>query len=172
MSRRARPIEVTAEERAELERRVRARTSTQQAARRARIVLRAAAGAQTIAIAQELGLARHTVQHWRDRFARERLAGLEDRPHCPPPRLYSPERQAKVVLLACQAPAEVGWSGQTHWTIRDLARVIGEHPEWDLGTPSKSTVGKILRAADRLPGAALTPGCRSATRRSCPRRSR
>jgi transposase len=147
MSRRARPIELTAEERAELERRVRARTSTQQAARRARIVLAAADGAQTIAIAQAEGITRHTVQHWRDRFAREGLAGLTDRPHCPPPRRYGPDRQARIVLLACRAPTEVGWAGQTHWTIRDLARYVGAHPELDLGTPSKSAVGTILRAA-------------------------
>src|SRR5215213_2186572 len=134
MSRRAPAIELTADERAELERRVRARTSTQQAAQRARIVLRAAAGAENIAIAQEVGVVRHTVQHWRDRFARARR--------------YGPAIQAAVVLLACRAPAELGWAGQTHWTIRDLARYIGEHPELGLGAPSKSAVGTILRAAD------------------------
>jgi transposase-like protein len=148
MRRRACPIVLTPEERAELERRVRARTGSQQAAVRARIVLRAAAGARTVAIAAELGLARHTVQHWRDRFAAERLAGLVDRPHRPPPRLYGPERQARIVVLACQSPTDLGWSGQTHWSIRDLAEYIRGHPELDLGTPSKSTVGKILRAAD------------------------
>jgi transposase len=147
VSRRATPIELTAAERAELERRVRARTSPQQAAQRARVVLRAAAGAENTAIAQELGVVRHTVQHWRDRFARERLAGLADRPHRPPPRRYGPERQARIVVLACQRPAELGWAGQTHWTIRDLARYIGEHPELGLGAPSKSAVGKILQAA-------------------------
>jgi transposase len=147
MSRRATPIELTAGERAELERRVRARTSPQQAVLRARVVLGAAAGAENIAIAQELGVVRHTVQHWRDRFARERLGGLVDRPHRPPPRRYGPEIQAAVVVLACRAPAELGWAGQTHWTLRDLARYVGEHPELGMGTPSKNTVGTILRAA-------------------------
>jgi transposase len=148
MGRRATRIVLTSAERAELTRRVRARTSSQQAAQRARIVLDAADGAQTIAIAQAEGITRHTVQHWRDRFARDGLAGLTDRPHCPPPRLYSPVRQAQIVLLACQSPTDLGWEGQTHWTIRDLARYIGAHPELDLGTPSKSTVGTILQAAD------------------------
>jgi len=148
MSRRATAIELTEGERAVLEQRVRARTGTQQAARRARIVLAAAAGVETRAIAQAEGIARGTVHHWRDRFARERLDGLVDRPHRPPARLYGPERQARVVVLACQPPAELGWAGQTHWTIRDLARYVGEHPELGLGTPSKSTVGTILRAAD------------------------
>ena len=68
MSRRATPIVLTIEERRELQRRVRARTSSRQAAQRARIVVRAAEGARNIDIAAELGIARHTVQQWRDRL--------------------------------------------------------------------------------------------------------
>src|SRR5918996_3063194 len=136
MSRRATPVVLTVEERHELQRRVRARTSSQQAAQRARIVLRAAEGARNIDIAAESGIARHTVQQWRDRFAAARLAGLEDRPHRPPPRQYGPERQARIVVLACQSPAELGWSGQPHWSVRELARYPGEHPELGLGPPS------------------------------------
>jgi len=139
---------LSSHERAELERRVRARTSSQQAALRAQIVLRAAEGARNIDIAAEVGVARHTVQQWRDRFAAARLAGLVDRPHRPPPREYGPDRQARIVVLACQSPADLGWSGQTHWSVRDLARYLGEHPEVGVGRPSKSTVGKILQAAD------------------------
>ena len=147
MSRHATRIMLTAEERAELERRVRARTSSQQAARRARIVPRAAEGTPNSEIAAELGIARHTVQQWRDRFAAARLAGLADRPHRPPPREYGSERQARIPVVARQSPAELGSSGQTHWSARDLARYLGEHPELGVGRPSKSPVGKILQAA-------------------------
>jgi transposase len=129
-----------------LERIVRARTSSQQQARRAQIVLRAAEGASNTAIAAALGVARHTVQHWRDCFATQRLAGLRDRPHCPPPRRYPAPQQAAIVVLACRAPSELGWEGQTHWSIADLAQYIQAHPELGLGAPSKSTVGRILRA--------------------------
>jgi putative transposase len=145
MSRHACPIALDFPERTELERRVRARTSSQQAALRAQIVLCAADGQQNTVIAAALGIARHTVQNWRTRFAAERLAGLEDRPHCPPPRRYGPERQAALVLLACQSPPSVGWAGQTHWSVADLAQYVREHPELDLGTPSKSTIGVILQ---------------------------
>jgi putative transposase len=148
MSRHATTIHLTPDERAELERRLRARTSPQQAVLRAQIILRAATGARTQDIATALGVVRHTVQRWRDRFAAERLPGLDDRPHQPAPRRYGPERQAQSVLLACQSPATLGWAGQTHWSIVDLAQYIREHPERDLGLPSKSTVGKILQAAD------------------------
>jgi len=148
VSRRATPIVLTPEERAALQRRVRARTSTQPAAQRAGIVLRAAAGMESRAVAAELGVAQGTVRHRRDRFARDRLDGVVDRPHRPPPRLDGPERPATIVVLACPPPAELGWAGRTHWTLRDLARDIGAPPELDLGTPRKSTVGTILRAAD------------------------
>src|SRR4051812_41275831 len=96
MSRRATPIVLTIEERRELQRRIRARTSGQQAAQRA----------------------------------------------------YSAERQARILVVACQSPAELGWSGQTHWSVRDLARSLDEHPEVGAGRPSTSMVGTILQAAD------------------------
>jgi transposase len=146
MARTATPIVLTDEERASLDRTVRARTSPQQAVQRAEIVRRAAAGAPNTAIARALGLGRHTVERWRWRFARERLAGLRDRPHRPPPRRYPERIQAGIVVLACQPPASVGWAGQSHWSVADLARYIGAHPELGLGSPSRSTVGRILRA--------------------------
>jgi transposase len=148
VTRRAETIVLEQKERAELERLVRARTSTQQAARRATIVVRAAEGAENTTIAAEWGLTRHTVAQWRHRFATARLAGLRDRPHRPPPRRYGPEQQAALVVLACQKPAARGWLGQTHWTLVDLACYIQEHPELGLGRPSKSTLGRILQAHD------------------------
>jgi transposase len=141
------PIVLTADERRELERRVAARTGSQQAAYRAQLILRAAAGQTDEQIARELGLVVRTVWEWRRRFAQQRLAGLEDRPKCPPPRRYSAAIQASLVVLACQKPAEVdsSWAGQTHWTIQTLAQYVRDHPELGLGAPSKSTLGVILQ---------------------------
>src|SRR5437867_3507191 len=98
------PIVLTAEERRELERRVVARTGSQQAAYRAQIILRAADGQTDPQIARGAGVVVRTVWEWRRRFARQRLAGLEDRPKCPPPKTYRAEVQAKLVVLACQKP--------------------------------------------------------------------
>ena len=138
---------LSADERRELERRVAARTGSQQAAYRAQIILRAAAGQTDERIARELGLVVRTVWEWRHRFAQQRLAGLEDRPKCPPPRRYTADVQANLVVLACQQPAEVdpSWAGQTHWTIQTLAQYVRDHPELGLGAPSKSTIGVILK---------------------------
>ena len=145
MPRRAPTVVLTAEDRAELDRRVGARTGSQQNALRARIVLLAAEGLDTTAIAATLGVARGTARSWRARFVAAGLAGLADRPHRPPPRAYGPDIQARIVVLACQPPADLGWPGQSHWTIKDLATYIREHPELGLGAPSKSTIHLALQ---------------------------
>ena len=145
-SRRTR-IRLSATERTELQRILAARTSTQQAAYRAEIVLRVAAGQTDVAIAHAMGLAERTVFLWRHRFAERCLDGLQDRPKCPPPRQYHADIQARLLVLACHKPAEVDptRAGQTHWSIKDLAQYVAEHPELGLGTPSKSTIGVILK---------------------------
>jgi transposase len=140
-------IRLLASERSELERRVSARTASQQDAYRAQIILQVAAGQTDASIAEDMGLAERTVWLWRHRFAEKRLDGLKDRPKCPPPRLYPADIQARLLVLACQKPAEVDQTrvGQTHWSINDLAQFVADHPELGLGSPSKSTIGVILK---------------------------
>jgi len=140
-------IRLLAAERSELERRVAARTASQQDAYRAQIILRVAEGQTDATIGQDMGLAERTVWLWRHRFVEQRLDGLKDRPKCPPPRQYHAEIQARLLVLACQKPAEVDptRTGQTHWSIKDLAQYVAAHPELGLGSPSKSTIGVILK---------------------------
>src|SRR3974390_2954111 len=99
-------IRLLAAERSELERRVTARTASQQDAYHAQIILGAADGQTDGAIAQDLGLAIRTVWLWRRRFAQQRLDGLKDRPKCPPPRQYHADIQARLLVLACQKPSD------------------------------------------------------------------
>jgi transposase len=73
------PLAITDAERAELHRRVRAHTTPQRAAKRARIVLLAADGLPNRQIALMVGMNEHTVAQWRRRFEVECLAGLQDR---------------------------------------------------------------------------------------------
>ena len=69
------PPAITDAERAERQRRVRAHTSPQRAAKRARMVLLAADGLPNRQVAPMVGMNEHTVAQWRRRFATERLAG-------------------------------------------------------------------------------------------------
>ena len=74
-----------------LEHLCRAGTTERRLADRAQVALRAAAGWGNMAIAAYLHRSRYWVQRWRVRFARERVAGLADRPRSGrPPRLSPP----------------------------------------------------------------------------------
>jgi len=57
---------------------------------RARIVLLAAEGLENTVIGDRLDLPRPVVSKWRQRFCRERLAGLEERPRRGRPSGFSP----------------------------------------------------------------------------------
>src|SRR4051794_5836913 len=67
------------DEREQLERWTRRRSSAQALALRARIVLLAAAGLRNTEIAQRLGISRPPVTKWRNRFVEHRLDGLSRR---------------------------------------------------------------------------------------------
>jgi leucyl aminopeptidase (aminopeptidase T) len=72
-------IQLSPEERSRLRRWSEGAASEPERAERARLILRAAEGAQDREIARELGLHRLTVARWRQRFLRGRLGGLEPR---------------------------------------------------------------------------------------------
>ncbi|MBI4027822.1 MAG: helix-turn-helix domain-containing protein [Verrucomicrobia bacterium] len=82
-------IELSREERAELERRTAKYTSPYFEVVRAKIILFACEGVQNKQIAQRLSLPFQIVCRWRKRFFYERLAGLEERPRRGRPRLFS-----------------------------------------------------------------------------------
>src|SRR5437764_367289 len=69
-------VRLTPEDRAVLEARLRAPTTEQRDAFRARIILLAGEGHSTRSIASTVGTMPRTVSTWRGRFAREGLAGF------------------------------------------------------------------------------------------------
>ena len=83
-------IELTAQEKDELESMARRYTSAYYAVVRAKIVLFAAEGMDNDEIARRLDLPRQVASKWRKRFFEEGLAGLEDRPRRGRPRVFSP----------------------------------------------------------------------------------
>jgi transposase len=134
-------------QRAELERRVRAGTSFQRDAVRARIILASEEGESARTIARRLGIHSRTVERWRRRFQRQGLAGLQDRPRPGPPPKFSPVTRAELIALACEPVA--GPEGQTTRTIATLvqeaaARRIVERISW-------SSYQRILADGDLRP---------------------
>jgi transposase len=117
-------IDLTSEERRELERLVRRRKTGQGLARRARIVLAAAEGLENKAIVEVVGADANTVGKWRRRFAERRLDGLYDEPRPGAPRQIGDEEIAEVVRRTLEeTPPDA-----THWSLRSMARAVGHAP--------------------------------------------
>jgi hypothetical protein len=79
-------VELSEDERTELQARLRRRKIARGDALRAEIVLLAADGLSNLAITERLGVARMTVATWRGRFVERRLDGLSDEPRPGPVR--------------------------------------------------------------------------------------
>src|SRR6516165_2905608 len=117
-------------QRSELQQLVRAPSTAQSMAVRARIILAAAEQRSNQEIALRLDLPEITVSKWRGRFARLGLEGLCDGQRSGRPAQYGPEVWEKVQHRVCQQP-----EFQSRWTVRTLARELGL---------SSTTVHKIL----------------------------
>ena len=125
-------VELTVDERRELEGLVRRHKTGQQLADRARIVLRAAEGLNNSEIARELALEPDTVRLWRQRWLSVGgvaladlpvAARLADAPRSGTPARITPEQVARIVALACEAPGESG-RPISQWSTTELAAEI------------------------------------------------
>lgn len=121
MARKAAVVTLSDEERKTLETWAASRTEPYRKVQRARLVLLAAEGRPNLSIAGEVGLARRMVIQWRERFIKERLGGLLDRPRPGRPRTYTDADRLRVVETACtKTPPDA-----THWSVRSLAEATG-----------------------------------------------
>jgi transposase len=98
------------------------RPKTSQAlALRARIVLRAADGLNSTAIAQELGVHLDTALKWRKRFVEQGMDGLLDEPRPGQPRKISDAEVERLLARTLESkPADA-----THWSTRSMAKAMG-----------------------------------------------
>ncbi len=138
------PLEITPPQRTELERRLRAHTTTQRALRRARIILLAADGVANRQIARQVGIDEKGVATWRRRFAAEGLAGLADRGRPGRPRVYGHDARLAIVATVTTQQPQV----DSHWSARLVAERLAE--EHDIRI-SGSQVGRVLADLDLKP---------------------
>jgi transposase len=114
-------IELSDQERAQLEAWARRRSSAQALALRARIVLAGAEGLNNTEIAARLGMAVSSVRKWRKRFVEHRLDGLTDEPRPGRPRTITDDKVEEVIVKTLEsAPTDA-----THWSTRSMAREVG-----------------------------------------------
>ena len=114
-------IELSDEERVQLEAWTRRRTSAQALAQRSRIVLSAAEGLTNTEIAERLGVNRAMAAKWRSRFAEHRLDGLLDEPRPGRPRTVTDAQVEEVVVRTLETTPK----DATHWSTRSMAREVG-----------------------------------------------
>src|SRR3954451_17805988 len=112
------------DERAQLERWTRRRTSARALAQRARIVLLAAGGLKNTEIAAELGITRGMAAKWRARFVEHRLDGLTDEPRPGRPRTVTDDKVEEVIVKTLETtPKEAThWSTRARWPRRCACR--------------------------------------------------
>ncbi len=114
-------IELSYQERLQLEAWTRRRTSAQALALRSRIVLASAEGLKNTEIAERLGISRNMAATWRSRFAEHRLDGLTDEPRPGRPRTISDEQVDAVITTTLESTPR----DATHWSTRSMAKEVG-----------------------------------------------
>lgn len=147
MGRPATPIVLTVEHSEKLKAVVRAETSNQRDVRRARVILAAAAGEETIAIAARLGHSTSTVSRWRTRFGICGMPGLLDRPRSGRPARITTMQRCEIIAAACEPPPQE--EGLTGWTLARLRDKIPQ--EGIVKELSLSHLGMLLSRMDIKP---------------------
>lgn len=123
----ARPIsvlELTAEERSELDKRVRSSMTSKRDHLRASIVLRRAEGIRQAELAEELGVSVACVNKWSQRFELHGLEGLVDREGRGRKPSIPLRKVQRVISEATRPPAP-----RTRWTVRTMAKHVGISPD-------------------------------------------
>ena len=133
MSKHPAALALTPESRSVLEAWVRAGKTERRLVERARIVLAAADGRNTIEIAHSQHIRPATVSKWRVRFSRAGLSGLQDAPRPGAVPVYDATTERRILEQLDEAPP----SGHATWTGSLVAKALGD--------VSKHQVWRVLR---------------------------
>jgi putative transposase len=122
-------VNLSEEERTDLDQLVRRHNVGQQIALRARIILAAGAGRTNSAISRDLKVSINTAQRWRNRFAKAQAISyddlsledrLQDGPRPGAPSRITADQRCKIEALACETP-ENSERPISQWTAREIA---------------------------------------------------
>lgn len=111
--------------RKELEQLAASGTAQARMVQRAKIILGCLEGKTMNEIARELGIRANTVIDWRQRFEREGIAGLRERPRSGRPAAYGPDFRDRVLALLEKPPPK----GQAAWDGPSVAQALRASPD-------------------------------------------
>ncbi len=160
-------VDVTSEERSQLEQCLRSRTVSLGLARRCRAILGVADGLSLVEVARLVDLTEKHVRKWVQRFLKERLQGFAIVRGAAASRSFPPEVAMHVVKIACERPDDVvarcrsGIASRLHvswWRRRGDGDLAGDGPS-DPAPPSSQAVAAEDVAVAQ--GAARRGVCRS-----------
>jgi transposase len=114
-------LHLSEEQRSTLQGWTRRRKTAQALSMRARIVLRAAEGLTSTAIARETPACIQTVSKWWRRFEQQGLDGLLDEPRPGQPRKLSDAQIEEVIVRTLESKPPAA----THWSTRTMAAATG-----------------------------------------------
>lgn len=143
-------IELTEDQKQELEKISRSRTAPAREVERAAIILRYSEGESIVSIQKSLGVSRPTIYKCIDKvIAAGPERGLKDMPHSPKEPVITEEAKAWVVSLACTKPKDLGYAAEL-WSRSKLAEHTRKYAP-DAGhvclcRASKATIHRILKA--------------------------
>jgi transposase len=142
-------VELSPEERVDLEALTRKGTASARRMKRALVLLAASDGDTDEEIAAKVRVHRTTVEHIRQRFVEEGLdAALSERPRPGKARLLDGRQEAYLIALACSGPP----AGRTAWTLTLLANRLVELRLVE--SISRETVRRTLKRGRSSPGSA------------------
>ena len=141
MARVAVKIELTENERVELEKNIKGHKIEKRLYIRSRIIILAAEGKECTEIAKILDVSEKTCRKWRNRFAEKRLDGILDLERSGAPDTFTEEERLEVIRLACSQP-EV----PRNWALSYLTELVKEKIGRSI---SIETVRQILKSADK-----------------------
>ncbi|WP_444931321.1 IS630 family transposase [Microbulbifer sp. SSSA002] len=119
-------INLSPEEKKQLEKNIKSRKISVRLAERSKIILLAAKQVPNYQIAKKLSVDVNTVGRWRNRFAEKRLAGIEkDLPRGANHGGKNSEEQAKLRSKIIKMTTGSKPKDGTHWTTRGMAKVLG-----------------------------------------------
>ncbi len=141
------PVPLSCEHEQALKELIRAHSTPQKLAERARIILLTATGQGVDEIARQLGTWRKTVGQWRRRWRdADPVCGvaqrLSDAPRSGAPAKFTPEQICQIVALSYQDPEKLDVP-ISHWSQSELARQAVERGI--VNSISHGSVGRLFK---------------------------